>query len=199
MVGFRLARDRWRRPTGTHSPRRCGGIGPGPMGDGLSPVMNMARAPVITGRDITESISSSSHPAVQLLPDRQGPGDMHQRQQEPQRGKASRQVTEGACATMVPSLSVDYVHLVHQLGMGKIGPAAGNFWVVQRQKGETAMPVPSRKALDLAGTESTLSVVDDDVCVGTLAWRGQMGGRGCRRWHTPIDRLFARIRPVVAS
>jgi hypothetical protein len=124
---------------------------------------------------------------------------VHKRQQEPQKAEASRQVTEGLCPTIVSALGVDHVHLVHQPGMRKIGPAAGNFWVVQRQKGETAVPVPSSQALDLAGTESTLSVVDDHVRVGALAWRGQMGRGCCRRSHTPIVQATAGVWADVES
>ena len=127
--------------------------------------------------------------SVSPLPDRLRKRDVHQRPEDPQLGKPTRQIANRSHSAMslcrvtgLIGCTWDQVHLLHHLIVSEIRKMIGNELVVQRNESQPVLAIQSLQVLDLFLAEYALAVIDQNIRVGEIS-------RAWQRWRRTFNRL----------
>ena len=92
-----------------------------------------------------EAVAISGDPAVERPPDEHAAREVEQRSGPPEASQSSRQVANRLGAPVAIAGAVDDHHLLHQPIVRQVGPAAGDFGIVQREIRQMSLAIPPRQ------------------------------------------------------
>ena len=125
-----------------------------------------------------ESVAVPCDTAIQGPPQKHAARKIQQRHCPPESSQPEREIADRLGAPVPVAAYVNDAHFFHQPIVGQIGPALGDFGIVQRQVRQPCLAIPPRQLANLRRANAAVAIVDDDVDVGTLVRSWQEHGKG---------------------
>ena len=113
-----------------------------------------AHASIIARRPAAEAVAVPRDPAIQRPPHEHAAREVQERRRPPQPPQPARQVANRLRPPVPVAVAVDDHHFLHHPVVRQVGPAAGDFRVVQRKIRELFLAVPPRQLADLGRADA---------------------------------------------